>query len=204
MTNNIEAVREAMRRSLASARACPDEHFTEPSPCGRYLLEVDGYATPELPDYPTIAVATVRSAATGEPVVTVYRNDTRCFYAWVSRGGHDYLLFPEDLEGQTVIDLTSRRVEGFSSPDDPFIWAEIHPSPDRQRLAVVGCYWACPYEVVVYDFREPLRLPLPVLARFDLPGNSETFGGWATDSSFRLVGPEGAARVVELPGHGRA
>ncbi len=34
-------------------------------------------------------------------------------------------LFPEDLEGQTVIDLSSQRAEGFSSPDDPFIWSRV-------------------------------------------------------------------------------
>ena len=204
MTNDIQAVREAMRRALETARACPGERLTQPSPCGRYRLEVDEYATADLPDYPTIAVATVRSAATGEALASVSRNDTRYFYAWVTRDGHDYLLFAEDLEGHSVIDLTARRVAGYSSPDDRFIWAEIHPSPGRRWLAVVGCYWGCPYEVAVYDFRDPLRLPLPVVARLDLPGNDAAFGGWAADDSFRLVDRDGLARVVELPGRDRA
>jgi hypothetical protein len=197
MTNEIETVREKMKRVLESARLCPDEGFNELSPCGRYLLEVEAYAPAEVPNYSTIAVATVRSAVTREVVVTLNRNDTRCFYAWVTRDEHDYLLFAEDLEGHSVIDLTARRVEGFSSPDDQFIWAEIHPSPDRMWLAVVGCYWACSYEVAVYDFHDPLRLPLPVVARFELPDSGKAFEGWVTDRSFRL---EGVARVIELPG----
>jgi hypothetical protein len=199
MVNEIEAFRESMRQSLVSARPCPEEGFTEPSPCGRYLLQVEIYATAEAPEIPALAVATVRSVPTGEAVVTVNRNDDRCFHAWVTRDERDYLLFAEDLEGHSVIDLTTRRVVGFSSPDERFIWAKIYPSPDRTRLAVVGCYWACPYEVAVYDFSEPMRLPLPVIARFDLPGNDATFG-WVTDGVIRLVDREGVARLIELPG----
>lgn len=201
MANNIQTIREALRRDLATAKLCSDERVVEPSPCGRYLLEVDSYTTARL-DYASIAVATVRSAATGEVVVAVNRNDTQCFYAWVSRAGRDYLLFAEDLEGHSVIDLTARRVEGFSSPDDQFIWTEIYPSPDRTRLAVVGCYWACPYEVAVYDFRDPLSLPLPVLARFELPEGDTAFGGWVGDSAFRFASEDGAVQTVELPGAG--
>jgi hypothetical protein len=199
MTNEIEALRESMRRDLAGAKLCPDEGFTEPSPCGRYLLEVEAYATTSFPHYATIVVATVRSSVTGEVLVTLNRNDSRYFYAWVSRDGRDYLLFAEDLEGHSVIDLTDRKVAGFSSPDDQFIWTEIYPSPDRTILAVVGCYWACPYEVAVYDFHDPMQMPLSVISRIDLPAGNAPFGGWVTDGSFRLVDPNGATRVVELP-----
>lgn len=198
MTNEIDAVREQMKRALESGRLCPDEGFAQRSPCGRYLLAVEAYAPAEFPHYATVAIASIRTAATGEVVATFNRNDTRYFYTWITRDGHDYLLFAEDLEGHSVIDLTAQRVEGFSSPDDQFIWVEIHPSPDRMRLAVVGCYWACPFEVAVYDFRDPLRLPLPVVARFELPDSGRAFGGWLTDRSFRLTGREGD-RVIELP-----
>ena len=173
--NEIEKVREAIDRGLASASLSPDETIIEMSPCGRYRLEVKEYATVDGTDF---AVALVSRAESGLEVATVKRNDSRCFYAWVSRDGHDYLLFSEDLEGQTVIDLTAGRVTGFSSPDDGFIWCEFYPSPDRTKLAVVGCYWACPYEVIVYDFRDPLHLPLPELAEFVLPDNDAEFVEW--------------------------
>ena len=48
---------------------------------------------------------------------------------------------------------------------DPFIWTEILPSPDKTKLAVIGCYWACPYEVVVYDISKICQLPYPVIKR---------------------------------------
>jgi hypothetical protein len=198
MTNEIRTVREAIDRGLASARPCPEERFSELSPCGRYRLEVEGYATADLPDHASILVAVVREVASGAVVATVRRNDTRCFHAWVSREGHDYLLLPEDLEGQTVVDLTTGRVEGFSSPEDAFIWVEFHPSTDASRLAVVGCYWACPYQVTVYDFRDPMSLPLPKLGEFVLPGSDARFGEWTGAAAFTLRAPDGTVRVVEL------
>jgi hypothetical protein len=196
VTNEIQKVREAIERGLASARPCLGGPVTEFSPCGRYRLEIEEFATADGADF---AVAVVRRTDTGQEVATVKRNDSRCFYAWVSRAGHDYLLFPEDLEGQTVIDLTAGRVAGFSSPDDPFIWAEFHPSPDRTKLAVIGCYWACPYQVTVYDFHDPLDLPLPKLGEFVLPENDARFGEWVTETTFRVRCNDGAVRVFEVP-----
>jgi hypothetical protein len=196
VTNEVQKVREAIARGLAMARPFPDGSVTELSPCGRYRLEIEEYAAPDGGDY---AVAIVHRTDDGRQVAVVKRNDSRCFYAWVSRAGHDYLLFPEDLEGQTVIDLTAGRVAGYSSPDDPFIWAEFHPSPARTRLAVIGCYWACPYQVTVYDFRDPLDLPLPKLAEFVLPGNNAQFGEWVTEATFRVRSNDGAVHVFEVP-----
>src|SRR2546423_1350798 len=101
MKNEIQSVRETTERALASARLCPGGRVTELSPCGRYRLEIEEYAAEGI----DLAIAIVRRTADGQEVATVKRNYSRCFYAWVSRAGRDYLLFPEDLEGQTVIDL---------------------------------------------------------------------------------------------------
>jgi hypothetical protein len=196
VTNEIQKVREATERALASAQLAPGGPVSELSPCGRYRLDIEEYAA-EGADF---AVAVVRRTADGQGVATVKRNDSRCFYAWVSRAGHDYLLFPEDLEGQTVIDLTAGQVASFSSPDDPFIWAEFYPSPDGTKLGVVGCYWACPYQVTVYDFHDPLNLPLPKRAEFVLPENDSEFGGWVTEGTFLVRSKDGAVRVFEVPG----
>ena len=198
MTNEIQKVREAIERDLESARLCPEGRIVELSPCGRYELEMNSYATESLPDYASLTVAVVRTVATDKIVATLNHNDTHCFHGWVTRDGHDYLLFPEDLEGQTVVDLSSRTVESFSSPDDPFIWTEFHPSPDGTRLAILGCYWACPYQVTVYDFREPLTLPLPTIAQFVLPENDAKFGKWTSADSFTALDRHGAVRVFDL------
>jgi hypothetical protein len=198
MTNDIGKIREWIDRELATAEVYPDEHLTEVSPCGRYELEVDVYATADARGKPSMAVAVVTSTVTGETIATLKRNDDRCFYAWVHRDGHDYLVFPEDLEGQSVVDLAERRVQGFSSQDDPFIWAEIHPSRDGTKLAVIGCYWACPYQVTVYDFTNPMALPLPKIAQFDLPPGDALFGEWVSADSFSLIDNDGSVNSFDV------
>jgi hypothetical protein len=65
-----------------------------------------------------------------------------------------------------------------------FCWAAVYVSPDRLMLAVDGCYWACPYEVVFYDFRHPEQLPLPELARV---GSLEACQGWIDNETFVLT-----------------
>jgi hypothetical protein len=196
VTNEIQKIRESIERGLAPATMSPGGPTIALSPCGKYRLEIEEYAAADGADY---AIAVVRRVANGDEVATVKRNDSRCFYAWVSRDGHDYLLFPEDLEGQTVIDLTTGDVAGFSSPDDEFIWCEYYPSPDRTKLAILGCYWACPYQVTVYDFHDPLNLPLPKLAEFVLPENDARFAGWVNQTTFHVQSKDGSVRAFEFP-----
>lgn len=192
MENEIERIRQETSLFLDTAVLCPDEGAAVRSPDGQYLMDIDVYRSPDPDNHVRHAAATVRSAETGEVVVAITRNFGDCFYAWISREGHDYLLFPEDLEGQTVIDLTERRLSSFASQEDPFIWAEFYPSPDRSKLAIIGCYWACPYIVRIYDFSGPMDLPLPVTADFDLQNNSAEFRGWLSEESIGIEGHDGA------------
>lgn len=198
MSNEIERFRDALERSFDASRVVPEEHFTEVSPCGQYLMEVDGYTKADFSEHAVLARVVVRRVVNGELVATLKCNDLRLFHAWISRDGHDYLLCAEDLEGQTVIDLTDGKIAGFTSRDDGFIWAEFHPSPNQTRLAIVGCCWACPYEIVVYDFRSPLNLPLPVLGRFLLPENNASFDGWLSETSFRLINADGTLQELKV------
>jgi hypothetical protein len=62
-----------------------------------------------------------------------------------------------------------------------FCWAAHYPSLDRRFLAVDGCYWACPYELVIYDFTQPMELPYPELYR--APVWEVHDGGFLADGS---------------------
>lgn len=199
MTNEIQRIRSVMEREFDPTFIMCDDHLEVTSPCGKYLLVTDAFGTAADPKSPSIVVAIVREVSTGEVLATIKRNDDRLFFAWVTREGHDYLLFPEDLEGQSVVDLTDRRIAGFASEDGDFIWTEFHPSHDKTKLAIVGCYWACPYQVTVYDFREPMKLPLPIVVQFDLPGNNARFGQWDSDNSFTLVDDLGQVHTFNVP-----
>lgn len=95
------------------------------------------------------------------------------------------MLCGEDYQGYSVIQCKSGRVEIYF-PDEGFdgggfCWAAVHPSPDGLTLAVEGCYWACPYEIVFYDFTDPMVLPLKELARID---DFDEVIGWDNKSTF--------------------
>jgi hypothetical protein len=51
-------------------------------------------------------------------------------------------------------------------------------------LAVDGCYWACPFDVVLYDFRNPEDLPLRELSR--VSNVVDRFEGWTDNETFVL------------------
>lgn len=108
------------------------------------------------------SVGVVRDAA-GQILATINRNYSSFPHLFVEGhpNGHDYLVCGENYQGQTVIELdTLKRVDylpkmaqlGFG-----FCWADMHvPENDKTVLFVIGCYWAAPYETVIYDFSHPL------------------------------------------------
>jgi len=195
MTNEILAVRTKLQQDFDRTFLIAEEHAEDVSPCGRYRLVTDAFGTVSDPSFPAIVLAVVQSNQTGETIATMLRNDSRVFHSWIKRDGRDYLLLAEDLEGQSVVDLTEGTIAGFSSKDGDFIWTEFHPSPNKEMLAIVGCYWACPCQIVVYDFRNPMRLPLPFVGEFDLPGNDARFGEWVTANSFSIINGEGLVQL---------
>jgi hypothetical protein len=198
MINLIDEIREAIERAFDPARMIPDEHFSDISPCGRYRIDVDSYSTLNCAIGGWISVATVRASATGDVIATVKRNDDRWFHGWIIGNDGDYLVCSEDLEGQTVVDLRSGSVVGFSSKSDPFIWCQFHPSGDKKRLAIIGCYWACPYLVVVYDFGTPMSLPLRKIAEYVLKSNDTRFGEWLDKDRFTLLESDGTVTVQDV------
>ncbi|MCA8914572.1 MAG: hypothetical protein KDB90_04100 [Planctomycetes bacterium] len=51
-------------------------------------------------------------------------------------------------------------------------------------LAVEGCFWAAPYDLVFYDFREPDSLPYRELKRVE---DSMEVKGWADNDTFVMT-----------------
>ena len=80
--------------------------------------------------------------------------------------GKRYLVFRFDLYGYGVLELESLRdIRYFPSPSFPidredfketFIWTGVDYDSHSNLLAVSGCYWACPYSVIVLDFSDPM------------------------------------------------
>ena len=184
--------RYAARRAAFEASfrtASPDEatrrRYTSPS--GNFSLDTAEYAVPSSNWRYSRGVV---SAVNDEVVIAdVHRNYLQFWHTWAHHAnGREYLLCGEDYQGQTIVDLTRRRTTtyfpdaGFSGAG--FCWVAAYPSPDCTLLAIDGCYWACPYEIVVVDFREPESLPYAEIARF--PGAWE-WKGWIDSATLEYV-----------------
>jgi hypothetical protein len=123
------------------------------------------------------------------------RNDDSVFHGWLNVNNKNYLLLSEDLQGKSIFDLTERRFYSYSFKEEEFIWCEYYPSPNSQKLAIVGCYWACPYEIVVFDTSNPLNFPYNELYRhYDEQEKIE----WLDNTTLKFTGSENESRIVKF------
>jgi len=78
------------------------------------------------------------------------------------QNGREYLFYKRDLYGYSVFDLKTNRDFNYypaaSLPfaeTETFIWCEVFYNPVNNIIAVSGCYWACPYGIILADFTDP-------------------------------------------------
>lgn len=157
------------------------------SPSGKYSLEVESYSTGKGSWGYTQGI--VKEVSSGETLFSIRRNYASFWHTFVLHSNEDeYLLCGEDYQGYTVVNLTKRTkrtvlllpaLKGYG-----FCWASAMPSPDGRMLAVDGCYWACPYEIVFFDFSNPENLPLPELGRVDSEGEGKS-NKWVDNDTFQ-------------------
>lgn len=155
------------------------------SPSGRYRLVVTTHGT--TPGCWSYSKGRVYSG--DQLVTTVCRNYGAFPFLFVEDhpNGHSYLLCGEDYQGQTVIELdTGRRNDILpKSAEDGFgfCWAAYTASPSKRTLAVDGCFWACPYEVWLIDFTDPMAVPLPILHR---ESEADQFFAWTGSDTCQI------------------
>ena len=182
-----------------------DQVTEEISPSTKYRLVITYHSNgPGLFSY---SKGTIYRTGNTEPLATVCRNYGSFPFAWVE--GHqkgDFLVCGYDYQGNTVVDLTTGKRVDYLPPEAAdgvaFCWADIHPSPQGSLLAVEGCFWACPYEVIIVDFSDPMKMPWPVLCMPSREkqdwGYPDEYGSWVNEDSC-ILGT--TTEVVDLPGH---
>lgn len=166
------------------ASAVPGAQSTHASPSGRYRVELTRLSLG--PNRWAYSRGRVIRDGAAEPLAVVERNFGAFPLSWCEGhpSGHDYLVCGEDYQGQTVVELdTGRRVDRIDPAAKEgwgFCWAAHYPSPQGALLFVDGCIWAAPYEIVLFDFAEPMRLPYRELGRWPV----SRVLGWQSDGSF--------------------
>jgi hypothetical protein len=164
-----------------------DSTKIEKSPSGKYELEISKYKTRKgCWNYSKGVVYKDKK----KPIEIVKRNYHHFPFEWVEShpNGHDYLICGEDYQGQTIIELdTGKRIDylpeaakrGFG-----FCWVAINASPNKTTLAVDGCVWAGPYEVLFVDFSEPMK-ELKILEN-QPEGYGQEFFNWNEDGTANI------------------
>jgi hypothetical protein len=161
-----------------------DEEFVSPS--GLYKLHVAEYG--EVETYQIYSRGLVSKIADGQIVADIKRNYPSFWHSWVEHpNGNEYLLCGEDYQGYSVVNLTQETYQSYF-PDEAlqgsgFCWVAAYPSPDKLMLAVDGCFWACPYEIVFYDFQQPDKLPYKEIERVDI-NYLKDCEGWIDNETF--------------------
>lgn len=176
--------RKELEKVFAQAKPIVEDIESFSSPSSRYSLEVVPYSTG--PSSWSYSKGIVRLASTGEVITEVNRNIGVFPFSWAEHhpSGHDYLVSGEDYEGQTIIELdTGRRIDFIPESAESgwgFCWAKHYPSPDGRFIFVDGCYWGAPYELVLYEFSDPMALPYKEVNRWPV----REVAGFQDDGAF--------------------
>lgn len=188
MDNRYIEKRKAIEDVFARYSKLEGEDKEVISPTGRYKLRVSKYGEVGKACW-EYSRGIVSRVSDGKILADVKRNIGHFWHTWVEHpNGNEYLLCGEDYQVYSLVNLTQATYQVYF-PDGGyqgvgFCWTAVYPSPDRMALAVDGCYWACPYEIVFFDFRTPDRLPYKELGRFS---NLTECEGWLDNETFALT-----------------
>ena len=154
---------------------CRQEHL---SPDGAYKLVVTPYSTKG--NGWNYTRGEVYRTSDNKLIADVKRNYSQFPFTWVLHhpNGHHYLICGADYQGQTVIELDTKKRKNHLSDDAKkgfgFCWVQHKFDPVSQVLTVGGCVWACPYEYRFYDFSDPINNGWPCI---------EIVEDWAEDDN---------------------
>jgi hypothetical protein len=168
------------------------------SPSGKHELKIRNYEWHGQNAHADFARVEVWNVQNQEKVLEFNSEDT-FWHIWISKDNKEYLVFAETRGGQSIIEFPDAKFESHYISHNDFIWTNFYPSLDKLKLAVFGCHWGWPWEIVIYDFASPMNLPFPIITRENLDNANEDFGEWVTNVSFSLIASDGTKRIIILP-----
>jgi hypothetical protein len=111
----------------------------------------------------------------------------------------EYLLCGQDYQGYTIVDLSNGVKQNYV-PEAAyqglgFCWGAIYHQDNSNKLIIDGCYWAHPYDLVIYDFSDPMCLPYRELHRIS---SIEDAKGWKGAEEFVYVDEDMKERSIKI------
>ncbi len=136
--NEIDNVRTETARYFNPDSEVLDTKESEVSPCGRYQLTCSLFHQNDPARNWDILKVTVMEIESNRTLLEYFTEYPEEFHGWIHKAGTQYLLFPEALGGQTVIDPARKKFSSHYDSGDEFIWTAFHPSPAGRWLVVSG------------------------------------------------------------------
>jgi hypothetical protein len=165
MANEIDIKRAEIKQYFDESVKIAGSNEYGLSEYGLYYFETQQYKQKGYDQNWVVTKIQIGQVEKNEFLFEYLTDNDNSFFAWVYKEGKDYLLFPEFQGGQSVFDVEERKLYSYYSESDSFIWTNILISPDKNKLAVTGCYWACPYEIVIDDCSDIKKLPYHCIYR---------------------------------------
>jgi hypothetical protein len=183
--NYIEKIRAKFKKDFEEQTFQKGDFEILISPSNKFRLDITNFWLKD-PNWDLTKVE-VYEQTSNEKLFDFFVNESHFFRGWLTKNNIDYLICAEDVfGGQTVIDLTNRKMVGYSPNEDGFIWTDFHLSPNGETLATIGCYWACPYVIKLFDFTDPMTLPLTEVKEIELLQNNEIITSWLDNDTIQL------------------
>ena len=185
--NHIEDIRADIKNYFDPSNLIEDSTESSFSPSGNYRLDTSSFGQTKPNQNWSVTKVEIFENSSNEIAFLFYCNDDQFFYSWLSHGDTEYFICAEDIfGGQTIIDLTNKKMESYSPNEDGFIWTDFHLSPNGKYLATIGCYWACPLVIKIFDFTNPLSLPLKEIKEIQLLQDNEIITSWLDNDTIQL------------------
>ncbi len=150
------------------------------SPSGKYKLEIHHFSHEEGIRSYNYTKGIVKDSD-ARVIDVIYRNFASFIFSWVEVNELEYLLCGLDYQGYSIVDLSNKEPRHYV-PEEAyaghgFCWAEIIYFQQKRLLVIDGCYWAGPYELVFYDFSNPMNMPYKELFRVEVDSITN-WGDW--------------------------
>ena len=192
MKDKIEEFRAKYKQEFTDQKQTDNEVIFSTSASGDFRLETTFYHAESVGVFFNTRIFDNK---TSEKIFDFNGAEDSFIYAWLQKGTVEYLACAEDIYGgQTIINLTERQMKSFSMKESGFIVLSYSLSPDGNKLATTGCYWACPLQIKVYDFSHPDILPFPEYFNAESKSQDEVFVEWVDNFTLKTKGIE---RVME-------
>lgn len=157
------------------------------SPDGRYKLLIKPIA--RTPGCWNVLEVEVRRAADDALIGTTTRDyPNPSILHFVQQDGVDYLVISEHYHGgygvmnlatgeKALYDPRDGRAEG-APREEYWCWAApVSHDAEAKELIIAGCYWACPYDRITFDFSNPMSPPYAILREEPEPEEEEDDDG---------------------------